>query len=173
MPATLTVRNYRSIADAVIPLPFGPGELLFLTGPNAAGKSTLCSAAACALLRDPSVLGQTKPDRGPQLRKGAKTGTIQLSDDGGMWSTSIPAGEASEQGAAADLPMASAVACGLIKPAALPAKERAGCQYPTDPTPPSPKQSAGSRIKWASRSSRSLSVLACRTRWECARTLAK
>lgn len=122
--ATLTVQSFRSITKAAIVLP-QPGDVLVVAGANGAGKSSLCRAAACALLRDVAVLGRTKGDRDAQTRDGAKSGVVMLSDQLGGWQGKFPSGEMTQQGRIDDLPAASAVAAGLVRPAAMPAKDRA------------------------------------------------
>lgn len=101
---TLTVKNYRGIADASIDIE----PIALVAGKNGAGKSSIAQAAGAVMTANPAPIDGFKKNEARQLiRDGADKGRAEL----GGASLTLPGGSSSGQG-----PRGSAVAAGLDHP---------------------------------------------------------
>lgn len=91
----LRVRNVLGIAHADIEL----AGITLVAGHNAAGKTSLLQAAACALLSTPAVRGlSTRKAAAAALREGAEAGSVALEYDGGTVRVRYPEAAVEQSG---------------------------------------------------------------------------
>lgn len=126
----LKIRNFRGIEHAEINL----DGISLITGPNAAGKTSIAQALGALLTGETSPIhGMNKKDLS-QLLRGGGVCEISLSDDEGKTSILYPAAQIETEGKPAS---ASAVACGKVNIATLSTKDRSeflGRLLNTEPT---------------------------------------
>lgn len=117
----IAVRDYRRIAAADIECSL----ICLVAGVNEAGKSSLSEAIAAALTGTAIAdrFGIKKGDADQLVRRGAKTGVVRLTGEGGECRMTWPSCEYTTVGAAP--PHASVYAAGLASVATMTPKERA------------------------------------------------
>lgn len=111
------IRNIAAIKSADIDLT----GIVFTTGENEAGKSTLCRTVACLMTGVTLPLDMKKGAAGALVRHGTPEGKAVLIVEGGRIGLTYPKAERISEGV---VPRASLVAAGLLSVADLPDKER-------------------------------------------------
>ena len=87
MTLTATIENYRGIQSATIDI----DGLTLISGPNAAGKTSVVQAVAAALTgRAIPVAGLRKSDAGTLVRSGAASGSVTLTSEEGSVTVKWP-----------------------------------------------------------------------------------
>lgn len=115
----LRVRNFLGVRQADIDL----ASIVLVAGLNAAGKSSLCEAAACVVCNTPLARGMTsRKAAAALLRRGADKGSISLDYDGGAVRITYPSCEVEQVGK--PLSLGTPLGIGSAKFMALKPEER-------------------------------------------------
>jgi len=113
----IEIKNYRGIESAGLEL----SPIALIAGVNGAGKSSIAQGVAAALTQNPApIAGITKTAAGQLLRDGSKRGSCTVGDANGHVTVNWPGASVSHNGV---IPVASAVACGLISIADMKPKD--------------------------------------------------
>ena len=126
----LEIRNFRAVERADILL----SGIALVAGKNAAGKSSVCMAAAAAFTGDMLPIGLGKSRAGAMVRAGADTATATVRVDGVEIKARWPSCERTTTGTP---PEASAIAAGTQSVVDMDVRERAtylAALLKTDPT---------------------------------------
>ena len=114
----IKIRNYRGGETADIEL----SSVSLIVGPNAAGKSSLCEAAALTLAREPHPIGLKKSDAKALVGSPGGNASCRIEAGESEVVAEWPACEITEKGSA---PRASLLAAGLVNPMEMKAADRA------------------------------------------------
>lgn len=132
MDMRLRVRNFLGIKEADLDL----DAIVLIGGPNAAGKSSIIEAIACAASMSPEARGfNTKKAAAALLHEGAKAGSVSLRYEGGSITVAYPGGDVEQQGRPTQL--GSRLALGATKFMDLSAAKRTAeiaARMGTDPS---------------------------------------
>jgi len=113
----IEIKNYRGIESAGLEL----SPIALIAGVNGSGKSSIAQGVAAALTQNPApIAGITKTAAGQLLRDGSKRGSCTVGDANGHVTVNWPGASVSHNGV---IPVASAVACGLISIADMKPKD--------------------------------------------------
>jgi len=113
----IEIKNYRGIESAGLEL----SPIALIAGVNGSGKSSIAQGVAAALTQNPApIVGITKTAAGQLLRDGSKRGSCTVGDANGHVTVNWPGASVSHNGV---IPVASAVACGLISIADMKPKD--------------------------------------------------
>jgi len=113
----IEIKNYRGIESAGLEL----SPIALIAGVNGSGKSSIAQGVAAALTQNPApIAGITKTAAGQLLRDGSKRGSCTVGDANGHVTVNWPGASVSHNGV---IPVASAVACGLVSIADMKPKD--------------------------------------------------
>lgn len=106
----LRIRNFLGVKEADLEL----DQIVLIGGPNAAGKSSIIEAIACAASMSPEARGlNTKKAAAALLHEGATAGSVSLRYEGGSITVAYPGADVEQSGR--PMQMGSRLAIGATK----------------------------------------------------------